>query len=313
MITTFYPVIIPTLCRFEHFKRCVESLACNTHADKTELVIGLDYPPSEKYRDGYEKIKEFIPDIKGFGKVTFFCHKTNLGAVKNWKYCENYCFEHYDAFIGTEDDNEFSPCFLDFMNKALEKYAFDDKIESIGGWVPEIMYSEEYGCYEDYSSTAWGVGRWKHKEERYKNKLIGNEFVIESLLNTRVVIEMLRECPKRLNNDLNMLKKGEDWGDVKRGVLMQVFRLSQLRPCISLVRNIGNDGSGLHCKVEEKYAKQKISINKSFDIECKVASSNYEKLNELRRSNIPHNLIIKIAFYCVIIFKYLIFRVKHIR
>lgn len=47
-----YPILIPTLDRYEHFKKCIESLAKNTHANKTELVIGLDYPPSEKYMDG---------------------------------------------------------------------------------------------------------------------------------------------------------------------------------------------------------------------------------------------------------------------
>ena len=46
---TFYPVVIPTLNRFDHFRNCVESLVRCTHADKTELIIGLDFPPYEKY------------------------------------------------------------------------------------------------------------------------------------------------------------------------------------------------------------------------------------------------------------------------
>lgn len=44
---TYYPVIIPTLNRFEHFKNCVESLANCTYAPETELIIGLDFPPAE--------------------------------------------------------------------------------------------------------------------------------------------------------------------------------------------------------------------------------------------------------------------------
>lgn len=57
----YYPICIPTLCRYEKFKECIESLAHNTIASKTDLIIGLDFPPSEKYREGYEKIKEYIP------------------------------------------------------------------------------------------------------------------------------------------------------------------------------------------------------------------------------------------------------------
>ena len=42
---TFYPVVIPALNRYEHFKNCVESLAKNTLTGETELIIALDYPP----------------------------------------------------------------------------------------------------------------------------------------------------------------------------------------------------------------------------------------------------------------------------
>ncbi len=51
-ITTYAPVLIPTLNRYEHFKRCLESLELCTGADKTDVYVGLDFPPSEKYHKG---------------------------------------------------------------------------------------------------------------------------------------------------------------------------------------------------------------------------------------------------------------------
>ena len=50
---TFAPVIIPTLCRFEHFNRCIESLSKCTWAEYTEVYIGLDYPAKESHWGGY--------------------------------------------------------------------------------------------------------------------------------------------------------------------------------------------------------------------------------------------------------------------
>ena len=79
----YAPIVIPTLCRNEHFMRCVESLSRCSLADQTELFIGLDYPPSDKYRPGYEAICEFIPTITGFGKVTIIKRDKNYGAVEN--------------------------------------------------------------------------------------------------------------------------------------------------------------------------------------------------------------------------------------
>ena len=79
----YAPILIPTLNRYEHLRRCVESLAKNKLAKESELVIGLDYPPQEKYQEGWEKIKEFLPTISGFGKVTILSADKNIGAVNN--------------------------------------------------------------------------------------------------------------------------------------------------------------------------------------------------------------------------------------
>ena len=70
MINT--PVLIPTLDRYEHLKRCVESLTENPEAKDTELFISVDYPPAEKYVEGYEKIRNYVPTITGFRDVHLY-------------------------------------------------------------------------------------------------------------------------------------------------------------------------------------------------------------------------------------------------
>ena len=57
---TYYPIIIPTLNRYEKLKACIDSLTQSEEAKYTELVIGLDYPPADKYIDGWKKIYEYI-------------------------------------------------------------------------------------------------------------------------------------------------------------------------------------------------------------------------------------------------------------
>ena len=307
----YYPVIIPTLCRYEHFKRCVESLSRNTHADKTELVIGLDYPPSEKYREGYEKIKAYIPQIKGFKKITTFYHKNNLGAVGNWKYCESYCFENYDAYIGSEDDNEFSPCFLDFMDKALERYKDDEKIESIGGWSPDFFSGQnKYWGYQFYASNAWGSGRWTVKEEVMKKDLEGYSFIIKQLLNWKFFFKTLFYCPKRINNNLNMLNEHADWGDVKRGMYLQTKEMTQIRPSLSLVRNHGNDGTGVNCKVDNTFEHQRISNNEVFIFNGDLATVKSEMVEQYRKEKEFPGILYSIGMITIIFIKYLLFRIK---
>ena len=43
----YAPVLIPTLCRADHFIRCLESLKKNTWAKYTEVYVAVDYPAKE--------------------------------------------------------------------------------------------------------------------------------------------------------------------------------------------------------------------------------------------------------------------------
>ena len=133
-INSFAPVIIPTLNRYDHLRRCIDSLAKCIHAKETELIIGLDYPPSEKYEGGWKKIREYLPTVTGFKKVTIIIRDHNLGAVGNMNALIDYSNKLYDRYIFSEDDNEFSPCFLDFVNKGLEIYKDNRKVLSVCGF-----------------------------------------------------------------------------------------------------------------------------------------------------------------------------------
>ena len=64
-----------------------------------------------------------------------------------------------------------------------------------------------------------------------------------------------------------MVKKGQSWGDVKRSVLNIVNGTYQLRPSLSLSRNTGYDGSGIHCGTSDMddLAHQIISDAPLFD------------------------------------------------
>ena len=77
------PVTIPTLCRYEHFKRCIESLSRCTLADKTEVYVALDYPAKESHWDGYNKIKDYLlshkEDNLGFKKLIVIQRSRNYG------------------------------------------------------------------------------------------------------------------------------------------------------------------------------------------------------------------------------------------
>lgn len=268
MNNQYAPIIIPTLNRYEHLKRCVESLAKNTDADKTELVIGLDYPPAEKYMDGYNKIKAYLPTITGFAKVTILDTQKNLGAYKNVVRLQDYVREQgYDAFICTEDDNEFSPCFLSYCNWALDYFKEDNGIFYICGYnlidTPELknnIYKYNHGF------CAWGCATWMDRLQRERGvydfdymKRFVDSYPASIIFNKKKVLLAA--------SLLWMLKKKYILGDTAIQAIPDEEKWCVF-PKISMVRNWGHDGSGLHGGTQESYETLiKQPIDESFVFE----------------------------------------------
>lgn len=264
----YAPVIIPTLCRYDKLKVLVDSLANNKeYAMGTELVIGLDYPPAEKYVEGYNLIKAYLPTISGFGKVKIIEQKENLGTVGNEKTLIDYVYsEGYNRFIYSEDDNEFSPNFLEFINKGLDKYENFPNVYSISGYNYPINM-EGYGKnnYGTHHFSAWGCGFWKSKKLNLTKREITKFLMVPSRF-----FKLLIKSPVHLFSFLYMLAKHEVHGDACYEMYCCINNWVSIFPTISKVRNWGHDGSGEHGSVkpeEDSCYNQPIDVASTFDFD----------------------------------------------
>lgn len=305
-ITTFAPVLIPTLNRYAHLKRCVESLSRCTHADKTELIIGLDYPPSEKYFEGWESICEYVSKINGFKKVTILKREENFGAVKNLDNLREYASTKYDCFIMTEDDNEFSPNFLDYINKGLEKYKDNPNIFAICGYnYPVDMSTYSYDYYFSHNFAAWGYGSWFNKLEK----------VFKLIKKDNYIINFYKKYPFKyyFKNHLRLMELSARIGD---GFLGDMYITSYLHgsnvftvfPKISLVRNWGHDGTGINCGkvktgIEDLYSKQEIDDRDIFpfkdDLPFNIDSIVHKKINDFKKPSWKVMIYLLVCF-CIV-------------
>jgi len=289
IIKTFAPVAIPTLCRYEHLKKCIESLSRCTWANETELFIAIDYPCKDNHWDGYNKILQYIKHVDelGFKRVEIIKRKTNCGIGhinSNSALLANYLKTKYDRWIFTEDDNVFSPNFLDYMNKALELYMDDERVIAICGYnFPIDMGDYDKTTYLTPYYTAWGVGIWKDK--RIAKDIDG----IKKLLNNkRGVLHLLYHKPFYLYKILQMLENGKILGDYFHVAYCMINGNFNLLPKTSLVRNIGQDGTGLHStsQYRDVYTNQIIDNATEFNI----SNVEVEEINAFR-------IISSISFY----------------
>lgn len=307
----YAPVIIPTLNRYEHFKRCLESLEKCTGADKTDVYVGLDYPPSEKYVEGWKKIDEYLKGKEvnnGFAKLVVDRRDHNYGVCNendnDTALLRERIFPYYDRYIYTEDDNEFSPCFLDFMNKALEKYKDDAKVYSVCGFTQPGYEVKGQDVIFIYDNSAWGLGKWVNRE---KPDL---EYVKSKLKSFSSVLKVWKRYPALLNSLLTMVQRNVLYGDATHTLKCICEERYQVRPSCSLVRNTGNDGSGMHCNINDSFSSQKISDERQFIISEEIVERTKQLDSRVRNNLRPKSFLRKLKYDLLLVKRYLSYRFK---
>lgn len=255
----YAPVIIPTLCRYEHFVRCLESLRKNTWAEYTDVYIGLDYPAKETHRDGYQKIKSYLKgSFPEFQNLFVVEHAKNVGSGKNMRTLIELCSREHDRFIYAEDDLEFSPCFLQYMDLALQRYEDDESVAAVVGYSYPVKWAAAPGCTaakQNFNCSGWGRGYWVSKRNGFV------EYLRDNSLSKAFSSAFRSGCTNRM---IDFALKdyvsfcGSGWSG-KRGFLncetdvaMRIYFAVKdkyaVMPLVSKVRNHGYDGSGECCQ-----------------------------------------------------------------
>lgn len=304
-INIFAPIAITTLNRYAHFKRCISSLKKCTHSESTVLYIGLDYPSKEQHWDGFNKINEFLETITGFKEIYIIRRDKNYGALNNKLDLDEVVFRKYDHIIKIEDDSEFSVNFLDYLNRGFTKFEENENIYAICGFngLDDIStYKNKY--YFNRNFVAWGYGIWKNRYERLYWEPKKASIILEK---KDVKSKLKKFSPHYYYYILNRLKNDEPlYGDM-------IVPLSNINnnsycvfPKVSLIKNHGFDGSGVHCGDFENnkiYEQIRIDTNDTFDFSENVPvaidpliSSSFRKRNKLAiktsiKQKIKHSII----------------------
>ena len=242
----FAPVVIPTLCRYEHLKSCLESLASCSYSEETEVYICIDYPKYETHRDGYNMICNYLDSVKLPFKHLYVIKRTeNLGEWGNLlSIYKDVIFKKYNSWILTEDDNVFSPNFLEYMNYQLGLYEYDSTVFAVNGYSFPLDYNYKGQCtYKTYMFSPWGCGFWTSKfyidtEEEADGYLKNAKTALKIFFKSSYLFETL----------VSMRYNGKFYGDAVLRARCMINGLTCITPVVSKVRNCGYDNSGLNCQ-----------------------------------------------------------------
>jgi len=239
------PIAIFCYNRLNHLKLTIASLKNNHLANKSSIYIFLDGPKHKQDSVKNNQIFSYISKIKGFAKINIYRQKKNLGLSKSIINGINFVLKKNDKIIVIEDDIVTSPNFLQFMNDSLEKYKKNFKVWHITGHSHlRSNDKEKQKVFFSYYMNCWGWGTWKNRWKFFEKN----------------PNELIKNFSKRDISEFDLEDTGLFWSQILKNAsgkintwaifwYAAIYKRKKLccNPLKSYVRNIGMDGSGMHC------------------------------------------------------------------
>lgn len=163
----------------------------------------------------------------------------------------NYAFKESDAVIVLEDDCVPTSNFISYMYQCFEKYKNNEKVYSVSGysWPIEVKRNQ-YDIYSCGRISSWGWGTWKDKWKVYNKDYESIRMMKQS--------ETLSRNLAMWGQDLEEIVVGNVRGVCDSWAVFWALSVIAkggvcLIPFDSFIRNIGMDGSGVHCGITEEF------------------------------------------------------------
>ncbi|MBF0123430.1 MAG: glycosyltransferase [Candidatus Omnitrophica bacterium] len=266
------PIVLFAYNRPWHIRQTVEALQKNDLAAESDLIIFSDGPKDEQTRLQVEEVGGYLKTIAGFKRIEIREQKENRGLANSIIAGVTKVVNEYGRVIVLEDDLVTSPFFLRYMNDALTIYRDESKVSSIHGYrfpmkvnLPETYFLRGADC--------WGWATWKRGWEVFESdgQTLLNELERRNL--TRIFdLDGAYPHTQMLRDQIN--GRNNSWA-IRWQAATFLEDLLTLNPGVSLVRNIGLDGSGTHCGIGSSFvgmlADRPIHLERIAVEECRMA------------------------------------------
>lgn len=243
------PIVLFVYNRPEHTHKTLNSLSKNELAQQSILYIFADGPKEdadEKTLRNIRDVRKIINTIKGFKKVILTEHNINKGLDPSVIDGVSEVINKHGKCIVIEDDIVTHPWFLHFMNECLEIYEDDKRVSMVGGYTPRFNKPFNYrrDMFLVHRCCSWGWGTWKNVWNQVDWTMSDfNDFI----KNKEKIKELSRGGQDIVNTLLQQNKESIYTWDAIFDYFLCITNTYCVRYTKSLTRNIGFDGTGIHC------------------------------------------------------------------
>lgn len=299
--------LVSAYSRPDHLQDCLASLEKCSGSRNLDVVVTIDAPGTNEVKSANSECFNVVRGPWKFKSIEIVSTEINTGGeiIKN---TANNLLQTKDTLIMFEEDNRFSPDFLEYMAWCFEQYWDDASVGSVSGWSPPDPLHQNSDAVTRYSGyCAWGVGLWAHKmngiivprPQQYR-------YIYQSFNDRAQLRSYFKKADHLKRAILNFLWRKGEAGDRYIDLYFYNRNLESVFPYFSRVKNVGHDGSGENCAVSQAHLNQDIS---------EVSHANYNELLDkesfrkrvFRHYKLPlwKNLILILIVELIFIFKLL--------
>lgn len=271
------PIILFVYNRPEHTRHTLEALRKNELANKSVLYIyadGAKKAATVEEKDLIEQTRLLIKEQKWCEEVYIIESEKNKGLANSVIDGVTEILSKNDSVIVLEDDIVTENGFLKFMNQSLELYKDEERVFGISGYKFDSDKPIKQSTYFLPIMSSWGgYATWSHSwskidfnANRLNQQVFDRNFKDQMRFGTLDFYEMLQsQVSGRLDS----------WA-VRYYTSMLLQNGVFLFPNKSLLRNIGFDGSGIHCQLEDKLEQDITNYIKPKKIEVSIDPNIYD-------------------------------------
>ena len=245
MRSIFAPIVLFVYNRPQHTRQTVDALLKNFEAKNSDLFVYADGVKGDTDIRSVAEIRSYILTIRGFKSINIVEREKNYGLAENIIQGVSEVVDQYGSIIVLEDDIVTSPYFLTYMNKALNFYENEKKVWHISGWnypietggLPDTFLWRVMNCSGGWSTWA---DRWKYFEKDTEK--------LTASFSEKAICRFNVDGHENFWSQVLLNIKGEinTWAIFWYAAIFLNNGLC-LNPSLSYARNIGHDGSGVHC------------------------------------------------------------------
>jgi hypothetical protein len=239
------PIALFVYARPEHARLTLEALRRCPQTPDHDLIVFSDGARTPDKQSAVQEVRNYLATVQGFRSVVVHNRPHNFGLAKSIIEGVTQVLQEHDRIIVLEDDMVTSHHFLSYMDAALDRFADDDRVISIHGYVYPVHGSALPEAFFLRGADCWGWATWKRGWDLFNadGKMLLDQLRQRDLLND---FDFNGSYPYSAMLTAQTRGHNNSWAIRWYASAFIADKLT-LYPGRSLVHNIGNDDSGTHC------------------------------------------------------------------